>query len=527
MVVSRAVVLSAGLLLGVMIGATGPARAQSDLAYDRAWLVAGGNLGDTHGSAFNGPIRPGNAGSLATKWSFTTTGDVSATPTVENGAVYVPDWGGMLYRLDAATGTLVWSHKLSDYTGNTRSLSRSSPAVTPHSIIVGDEASGTVIAVDKTSGALLWRTVVDPLPAALITASPAVMGDLVFVGVSSVEEGLAQSRTGYVPSFRGTIAALSVETGAPVWTFRTVPAGYTGGAVWSSTFAIDLNRGSLYATTGNNYTVPAAVTACLQNAATAEAQSACLAPGDYIDAVVALDLLTGHVKWGRRFIGFDTYVNSCIVSPAKGIPCPDPAGPDYDFGAGANLFTTMIGGKPVDMIGAGQKSGVYWALDPETGATRWATQVGPGGRAGGIMWGTAADGLRVYAAINDSGQVSYDLASTGTAWTAGSWAALDAATGKILWQIPATGHNPLAPTEDAGALGALTVLSGVVYAGSMSGDMVAIDAAAGKILWQFASGGSVICGPSVALGVVYWGSGYQRFGTANNKLYAFTLPAAP
>ena len=42
----------------------------------------------------------------------------------------------------------------------------------------------------------------------------------------------------------------------------------------------------------------------------------------------------------------------------------------------------------------------------------------------------------------------------------------------------------------------------------------------------FISGGSVISGASVVDGVVYWGSGYDQFGsgTNNTKLYAFTVP---
>jgi polyvinyl alcohol dehydrogenase (cytochrome) len=489
-----------------------------------SWLVAGGNLADTHSDLLVPEIPPQQAGQLAQKWVFTTTGDVSATPTLEPGALYVPDWGGMIYRLDPATGQKIWAEKLSTYTGNPNSLTRSSPAITEKYIIVGDEASGTIIAIDKTTGALAWRSVIDPSPAALITASPTVIGNLVLVGSSSVEEGLAQLRTGYVPSFRGIIAMLELDTGLMLWNFRTVPKGYTGGAVWSSSFAIDQEGLILYATTGNNYTVPAAVSACLLNAANPDAQSACLAPDDYIDSIVSLDLLTGKLRWARRMIGFDTYVNSCIASPARGIPCPDPAGPDYDFGAGPNLFTTMIDGVPTQLVGAGQKNGAYWALEAKTGATRWATQVGPGGRAGGIMWGTAADGQRVYAAINDSNGTAYTLATGGTSWKAGSWAALDAATGKILWQVPASGHNPLAPSLAAGALGALSAADGVVYAGSMSGDMVALDAASGATLWKFASGGSVICGPSIVGGTVYWGSGYRRFGTGNDKLFAFSVP---
>jgi polyvinyl alcohol dehydrogenase (cytochrome) len=489
-----------------------------------SWLVAGGNLADTHSNPTATEIPPAEAAKLTQKWVFTTSNDVSATPTLEPGALYVPDWGGWIYRLDPATGQKVWAAKLSTYTGNANSLTRSSPAVTEKYLIVGDEASGTVIAIDKNTGALVWRSVIDPSPAALITASPTVVGNLVLVGSSSVEEGLAQLRTGYVPSFRGMIAMLDRDTGMMLWNFRTVPAGYTGGAVWSSSFAIDQGRLLLYATTGNNYTVPAAVTACLQKASGAEEQGACLSPDDHIDSIVALDLLTGKLRWARRMIGFDTYVNSCIVSPAKGIPCPDPAGPDYDFGAAPNLFVTTIDGVKTELVGAGQKSGVYWALDAVTGDTVWATQVGPGSRSGGIMWGTAADGTRVYAAINDGNATPYTLATGGKSWKAGSWAALDAASGKILWQVPATGQNPLAPTLAAGALGALTEANGVVYAGSMSGDMVALDAASGATLWKFASGGSVICGPSVVEGTVYWGSGYRRFGTGNDKVFAFSLP---
>jgi len=53
----------------------------------------------------------------------------------------------------------------------------------------------------------------------------------------------------------------------------------------------------------------------------------------------------------------------------------------------------------------------------------------------------------------------------------------------------------------------------------------ALNAISGDILWGFASGGSVLDGPSIVDGTVYWGSGYRniRPGTGNNKLYAFTV----
>jgi outer membrane protein assembly factor BamB len=59
---------------------------------------------------------------------------------------------------------------------------------------------------------------------------------------------------------------------------------------------------------------------------------------------------------------------------------------------------------------------------------------------------------------------------------------------------------------------------------SFSGNMHALDATTGEIRWTFASGGSVIDGPSIVNGTVYWGSGYKKIrpGTPNNKVYAFT-----
>jgi polyvinyl alcohol dehydrogenase (cytochrome) len=121
------------------------------------------------------------------------------------------------------------------------------------------------------------------------------------------------------------------------------------------------------------------------------------------------------------------------------------------------------------MVGAGQKSGIYWALDPDTGATIWATLVGPGGFLGGIEWGSATDGSHIYVAINNNENISYTLAPAHTITAnAGSWAALDPETGKIIWQIPATGQSPLNPKFGAGALGQMSAAAGVVYAGSLS-----------------------------------------------------------
>ena len=262
----------------------------------------------------------------------------------------------------------------------------------------------------------------------------------------------------------------------------------------------------IYVGTGNNYTAPASVLACQNSNPNA---TNCAAANDYFDSALGLNLSTGAITWTRRLWGYDVYTLAC-AHPKTGVTCDMPDGPDYDLGSGPNLLNGLVG--------FGQKSGVYWGLTPSTGAAIWGTMVGPGSHGGGIVWGTATDGTRIYVAIANSGHTSYTLTS-GQTITWGSWSALDPSTGKILWQTAD-------PTQGALDTGSLSVANGALYAGSLSGQMFALDAETGKILWTYASGGSVIDGPSIVDGVVYWGSGYQRGGTGNNKVYAFSVPDA-
>jgi polyvinyl alcohol dehydrogenase (cytochrome) len=201
--------------------------------------------------------------------------------------------------------------------------------------------------------------------------------------------------------------------------------------------------------------------------------------------------------------------------------CPQPAGPDDDFGQAPQPFSVKPGGtsKPVDVVGAGQKSGQYWALDPDSGAVRWTTQAGPGGTAGGLQWGSAVDGKRVHTADANSASTPWDLPD-GSTTTAGVWSGLDASTGAVSWQTT--------PPHGGGASGPVTTANGVVFGCSLDADghMYALDGASGKVLWDFASGGSCLSGAAISRGMVFWGSGYSNFGfgTPNNKVYAFGLP---
>jgi polyvinyl alcohol dehydrogenase (cytochrome) len=398
---------------------------------------------------------------------------------------------------------------------------RNTPVVANGLVIVGVATAPTMIALDQNSGAVVWRTALDTHPFAVIASSPVLEDGRLYVGVSSGEEAASLAAPGYVCcTFRGSVAALDAATGKILWqthmiddaTYRNgdgTLSGFAGAAVWSSP-TLDRNRKLLYVSTGNNYAASPAV---------AEG-GAPLPEGDHVESILALDLGTGAVRWSQRMTKGDIWTFGNAV------------GPDWDFGGSPNLFQVSIDGGVHDVIGAGQKSGVYWAVDADTHAVLWKTQVGPGGHLGGIHWGTATDGARVYVGVNDQMGTKYTLggpanAADGGAIAVGSWAALDQASGATLWQVA----NPAmtAPLNGASVNGPLSVVNGVVFGGSMDTDgmMYAFDATSGKILWSFKSGGSVYGGPAIVDGVVYWGSGYPStrlgFGSTGKALYAFSL----
>src|SRR5215216_6667263 len=129
-------------------------------------MTASHDLRNTRYQNTESTISAANAANLAVKWQFTTGSDVSATPAVDDTAVYVPDWAGNLFALNRATGALLWSHQIPDYTGVAGDYVRATPAVAGNKLIFGDQGGkfGTgarVMAVDKATGNLLWITQVE------------------------------------------------------------------------------------------------------------------------------------------------------------------------------------------------------------------------------------------------------------------------------------------------------------------------------------------------------------------------------
>ena len=502
------------------------------------WLSAGHDLDNTRHQPHEHQISPDNVGRLGIKWFFRTDGDVWATPAVDETAVYVPDSQGNLFAVERETGNLIWRRRIDDITGVPRVVARATPTIDGDVLYLGDQGGrynqgATFFALNKRTGETIWKTKIDEQPIARVTQSAVVHGDRIYVGLSSVAESFSASAQGYkCCSFRGNVVAIDRASGEVVWRTYLIPGdeapGYSGATIWGSNPVVDVGRNSLYITTGNNYTAPVAILDC-QALATPEEIAACVreVPGsqdNHFDAIVSLDLTTGKIKWAHSMVPFDVWSTSCVFAIAGNEGnCTTPHGEDYDFGQGVIAYKANIEGTTRELLGVGQKSGIFWAVDPADGAVVWQTEVGPGGSLGGMEWGSAYDGKHLYAAVANSGAKSWTL-SSGEEVKNGFWAALEPATGKIVWQTPG------APAVKSANQGAVSTANGVMFGGTVNvaGTMYALDADSGNTLWTFDSGGSVNTAPAIVDGNVYWGSGYGTVGLglkSNNVLYAFAVDA--
>ena len=513
------------------------------------WKFFGNDLGNTRGHNSDGvnvdapfQINPRTASKLELKWSYSTVGDVSATPTVEAGGVYFPDFAGHLYKLNPDTGARIWSVYLGNYLGAYGS-SRSSPAIgAMGEVVIGINSANAssnpgarILSFNKADGALNWQTVIDPSPYATVAMSPVIYNKRVYVSTASNEEARAADTLGFVPSFRGSVVALDEETGRILWRFRTVPNGYTGAAVWGSSPAVWPAEQLLFVSTGNNYSVPSDVATCFKGSGgSLDAQYACMDPTNYVDSILALELATGRLRWSRKFSGADTWNIACSRGPASA--CPDPAGRDYDFGQSPNLtwVPNFIGTRDDRggtsrsyFVGAGQKTGMYWGLNPLNGGLFWSTFLGRGE----IIWGSAVntgDRNAVYVALMNRAHYVNTLAGqkgVPVTWNAGAWAALDIFTGAFKWQVPTIGADIATPSYGGAAPGPITFTNRVVFAGSTSGYFAALDANSGKTLWTYNAGASVIGGPAIYDETVFWGAGSSRSNVGTlRKIFAFAVP---
>jgi polyvinyl alcohol dehydrogenase (cytochrome) len=137
------------------------------------------------------------------------------------------------------------------------------------------------------------------------------------------------------------------------------------------------------------------------------------------------------------------------ATPGIFVNCPDTTGaadprlvgPDYDFAQGPMLFSGTSSRNGRSLVGAGAKSGIFWAFRAKDSRKVWSTQVSPGGVTGGMQWGSATDGRTLYVSASNAGPSLNGGGAGARPWTllngqvvySGGWAAIDAESGEVEW----------------------------------------------------------------------------------------------
>jgi polyvinyl alcohol dehydrogenase (cytochrome) len=430
------------------------------------WPTYGKDLSNSRDGGANGPSY-NEVPTLGPVWSFASTdGDFTGTPVVAGGKLVVASGGGSVFALNAATGKQLWKKDLGAPINGSAAIAGGRvfvPLATP--------GAPSLAAFDLASGQLAWRARLDDQKNSDVFGSPVVWNAkrpracrrrtyakrhrkrcraaaTVYIGTSA-EYGEVNDPD---VNTRGSVVALDASTGALRWKTYTVPPGHDGGAVWN-TPALDPATGRLFVGTGNAYHKPAA---------------------DTTDAVLALDARTGAILDHQQATAGDVWNGT--EGRANG--------PDYDFGASLNLVQGAGGRK---LVGAGQKSGTYWAFDRKTLDPVWSAMTGPGAPSvGGIVGSTASDGRRIYGPDTPAGEI---------------------------WALDVAG-NPAWVSSDGGPLqfSPVSVANGVVYSTDMSTHLTARDATTGVVLAKLPLGAPSWGGAAIAGGSVFAVTGTQGSG---------------
>jgi polyvinyl alcohol dehydrogenase (cytochrome) len=425
-------------------------------------------------------LSPANASRIVPHWTFdigdfegTDLGtNVSSTPTVANGMVFVTAWNGKVYGLRARDGKVRWSYD----TGSGVVFGvQSSATLTPEGRLLVGDSFGIVHCLVAKTGQLLWTaSVADTDPAAShIWASPVVANGRVFVGRASHSDQ---------PCTQGHLYAFDLETGAELWRYKTVPdrvcrndthvtcatdadcggaacvPGVGGGV--TATVAVDPTGDTVYMGSVGCYTSPS-----IGNS----------------DALFSLDAATGAAHWIYRTESVEQF---------------KPSGVYHDFGFlnGPLLVDASDGAGGTRRLVVGpSKDGTIYAVDPTSGALVWSYSLVPMGSFAGFGLFNAAT-----AWANDTLYASL-YQTIVPPWPVGN---------DHLYAFAGADGTPRWSAQIGPSWSPVALANGLVFVGANDIDEYYVyDAANGARLNTIPVPAPVLSGASVVDGVVYVGNG--------------------
>jgi outer membrane protein assembly factor BamB len=435
---------------------------------------------------------------LVPAWQVPTPGALTTAVVVVGDTVYAEDDQSEVVAVDRTTGAVRWRTPPGGFT------------VGPEGVAVGwgmvDAATPTgVEALDRRSGRLVWTRRLTTTPTAGVDAQPTVIGHRVLMATVPVTPAVQ-----YQGGDQGELVAVDGRTGRIDWAFDTVdspdvwgnPAVNSGGGAWYPP-AVDPASGLAYWGTANPAPFPG----------TAQFPNGSSRPGRnlYSDSTVALDVRTGRLRWYHQAVAHDLFDQDFVH--AMLIPVSRP-----------NLHTVVVGtGKGGQVVG----------MDPASGRVLWTQSVGvhenhglsalsgptpvlPGTYGGVLTPPASAGGVAYLAVLNAPTVLSPDKTAYfgGKIGTMdGDVVAIDAATGSIRW----TAHVPGDPT------GGATVANDLVLTATFQGTLMALDRRTGAVVWTTDVGAGVSGWPAVVGNLLVVPTGTVG---GPGRLVAYRLPAA-
>jgi outer membrane protein assembly factor BamB len=464
-----------------------------------SWPAHNLDLANTRAD-FHTKIDARDVAKLAKRWTFALPyaggyGSFTSNPIVLDGVVYLEDPDSDVFALEESTGGLIWHH---DYNSVT-------PSGGPNGVAYGygllyGETESSVFALDPRTGKQVWIRKLTARANEGIDMAPQLYGGKLLISTIP-----GNSTSFYTGGAYGVVYALDARTGKALWSFSTVKGGARlwgnpklngGGGLWYPP-AVD-SHGRVFIGTGNPGPYPP--TPGNPNARSRPG------PNLYTDSLVALDGATGRLLWYRQVTAHDIR--------------------DHDFQDPPVIATVRLHGVPTEVVIGAGKSGYVIAFRASDGKRLWTLAIGrhnryqsgplpakpvlycPGGLGGVLTPMAEARGVLYVPWIDLCFRGSATGLAAGHSGPTGGLAAVDVATGAVLWK------HTLATTIDSGAA---TVANDVVFTSTLSGTIYALSTRNGATLWHAKAPAGINSFPALTRTMVIVGAGARTSVTKAPK----------